>query len=449
MMSGQSNSRPVVGMLATVGSLAALLIIGGPALASPFGAPVALSINGHANSASVAIDEAGDATAVWADGALFYSDHPAGGGWTTASTFNPGSGAGSIAGMHMSATGNATTVTYGNLYGIYADDRPAGGNWGGPTALVNAPQLIAPLYTGAPTVIFLENSSGDQAVIFEQISNGAQVISALRRPSGGAWTAAETVASSATSGDIDLAGASIGEGGDVLVTFETYQVSCSRYCHQINYVVHASREPAAGDGWADSGPLTSAGSVWRAGSAIDPSGSAVVLYQPDVGSTITAVRQGRAGERWSSPVTAYSSSAAYLMGVEAGSRGRASFFTGFGGILDVDGLLGSNSWSAPVNLAAGDTSGAVPQIAYGATPAGGVAVAWADGDGTVRATTRASARKPWAATQTLAPAAACNIGGVVCNGAAAAAINARGQAAALFINLDPSVTVHTLYAATN
>ncbi len=38
--------------------------------------------------------------------------------------------------------------------------------------------------------------------------------------------------------------------------------------------------------------------------------------------------------------------------------------------------------------------------------------------------------------------------GVVCNGPAAA-INSHGKALVLYVNLDPSVTVHTLYATTN
>ena len=278
--------------------------IGHSVIAATFATPVQLSVNGYANDAWAGIDDAGAATAVWADGAAYYADKPSGGAWSAPATFFAGQGAGFIS-MHMSAQGAATTISWGSQYGIYAIDRPAGGAWASPELLVSAPDLVTPLYTGAPAVIFAENPSGDQAVIYEQYSGGATLICALRRPNGGTWSGAETVASSANVGDLVLAGASIGAGGDVAVTWETFQVSCNRYCHDYDYAVHTSRETAPGGGWSDSGALTGQGSVWWAQAASDPAGGAVTLAQPSFGTAISAYDQRKVGRPWSAPATRF------------------------------------------------------------------------------------------------------------------------------------------------
>ena len=433
--------------------VAAAALVGGalPTLASTFGAPVPLSVNGHANDASAGIDDAGNATAVWADGAAYYADKPNGGSWSAPGTFFAGQGAGFIS-MHKSALGADTTIAWGSTYGIYSIDRPAGGAWGAPVLLVSAPDLVTPLYDNAPAVIFKENAAGDQAVIFQQYSGGATLISALRRPNGGLWSAPEIVASSTTYGDLELAGAGIGAGGDVSVTWQTFTSSCSRSCHSYNYAVHTSREATPGVGWSDSGALTPQGAVWWALPVSDPAGGAATLAQPSFGTTVSAYDQRKVGGRWSAPATAFTGpggSIADIFGAEASSLGRVSLLTGAGGIWDVDGQIGANTWGAPVNLAAADTTAAALEIAYGASEKGGLAVNWVDGDGTVRVATRASALASWAPTVTIAPAAPCNIGGVVCNGPAAAAINSHGKAVVLYVNINSSVTVYTLYATTN
>ena len=52
------------------------------ASAGKFGAPVALSFNGHAATVSVAVDAAGNALAAWADAGMYYGTRPAGGAWS-------------------------------------------------------------------------------------------------------------------------------------------------------------------------------------------------------------------------------------------------------------------------------------------------------------------------------------------------------------------------------
>ena len=184
---------------------------------------------------------------------------------------------------------------------------------------------MTPTRTGAPAVIFLENGAGDAAVVYE-VNGGAIQIAVVRRPAGGAWSAPETVASSAVHGPITLAGAAIGGGGDVVVSWETFQVTCQRFCQEVRFAVHASREPRAGDGWADSGPLTPESAAYVTRVAVDPAAGAVVLIQPNLTATLQARRQKRAGGAWSAPVTAYTAMNQELLlwGAEASEHGRAT-----------------------------------------------------------------------------------------------------------------------------
>src|SRR5471030_253927 len=238
---------------AALAAITTMTLAPGGVQARDFGSPVQLSQHGEANNASAGVDNAGDATAIWTDNTFYYSDHPHGGAWTAPAPFTAGAYA-AFARLHMSAAGTATVISWNSGYGVYAQDRPAGGAWGAPMTLVNAPNLVTPTRTGAPAVIFLENGAGDAAVVYEVSSGGVQV-AVVRRPAGGAWSAPEIVANSTVLGPISLAGAAIGAGGDVVVAWETFQVACQRFCEEVKFAVHASREPQPGAGWADSGPL--------------------------------------------------------------------------------------------------------------------------------------------------------------------------------------------------
>jgi hypothetical protein len=422
--------------------------------ARTFGAPVQLSQHGVADNASAGVDDAGNATAIWTDNTFYYSDHPRGGSWTAPVPFTTGANA-AFAKLNMSAAGTATVVSWNSGYGVYAQDRPAGGAWGAPATLVNAPNLVTPTRTGAPSVIFLENGAGDAAVVYE-VNNGGVQVAVVRRPAGGAWSAPEIVANSTVLGPISLAGAAIGAGGDVVVAWETFQVACQRFCEEVKFAVHASREPQPGAGWADSGPLTPESTAYITRAAIDPVGGAVLLIQPSITTTIQATRQKRAGGAWSAPVTAYTAMNQELLlwGVEASRFGRATALigdvgSGPGVFEAIDGLIGSNAWGPGVDLTASDNPAPSLAIAYGASDAGGLAVAWVDGDGTMRAASRQNATTDWPPSQTLATGTPCNVGGVICTGAVGAAVGGEGHAVVLYIRLDPTLTIRTLYAATN
>lgn len=433
--------------------LMATLAIPGGAHAAKFGAPVALSTNGHAATVSVAMDDAGNAHAAWADEGMWYSNKPAGGAWTAPQSVYVG---GAFPVMHMTGGGFATIVSYSTGYGIWSVDRPAGGAWTSPDLVVNAPEIgSSPLVNVSP-VQFLQNPNGDQAIVFAQTLGGNYVITAVRRPAGGSWSLEDNVASSADYGPIALSSSALGANGDLVVTFEGYTVVCSKYCHDNDFIVHASREKAGTTTWQDSGALTPASSEYATKTIVDGAGHAALLIQNIYSATIQATTQAKAGARWKPLATAFQgtgSDGAFMWAAEADGKSQASLAwiylgTSGAGATILDGNTAQNTWSAPVLLSGSDNPGANDNMAFDENLVGGAVAGWTDVDGTVRATLRRKAGGAWSAPQTIVTGSQCNVGGVVCTGVAAASANSTGRAIIAYIRYDPNVTTATLYVST-
>jgi len=107
--------------------------------------------------------------------------------------------------MHATRDGAATIVSYSNGAGIWSVDRPQGGSWSAPALVVSTPEIVSSVIDNVSPVQFLMNANGGQAIAFQQWVGSDVVITAVRRPAGGAWSAQDNVASSATYGDIAIA----------------------------------------------------------------------------------------------------------------------------------------------------------------------------------------------------------------------------------------------------
>jgi hypothetical protein len=440
------------GVSAAVGFVATL-VFSSQSEAGTFGAPVALSTNGHAATVSVAMDDSGNAHAAWADEGMWTSDKPAGGAWSAPQSVYVG---GAFPVMHMTGSGAATIVSYSTGSGIWSVDRPAGGAWTSPYLIVSAPEIAnSPLVNVSP-VQFLQNPNGDQAIVFAQSVGGNYVITAVRRPNGGTWSAQDNVASSANYGAIALDSAALGADGDLVVTFEGYTVTCTKYCHDNNYIVHASREKSGTTTWQDSGALTSPSTPFATETVIDSAGHAGLLIQNDYSATIQSTTQAKAGATWKPLVTAFQgtgSDGAYMWAAEAGNNAHASLAwiylgTSGAGATILDGSTAKNTWSAPVLLSGKDSPGANDNMVFDENLAGGAVAGWTDIDGTVRASLRNKTGAAWSVAQTIVTGSSCNIGGVVCTGAVGGAVNPKGHAIVAYIRYDANVTVATLYVST-
>lgn len=426
--------------------------------AQSFSPPVQLSQHGYANSPMLGIDDSGTALAVWADEGSSYSVHAPGTAWSAPQSVYIAGGSGLA--MQMTPAGYATIASYQTGYGIYTIDRPPGGTWTAPVTVVSGPDVVVPSRTGAPGMIFAGNAAGAQAIVWQQDNAGSQVM-AVRRPAGGAWGAPELVAVPPTGLNIALAAATIGAQGDVLVAWETSQTICGvRSCNESDFIVHAAREPAGTDGWADSGPLTPGigpdGYVVRA--LIDAVGHGALLLQAgQFPSQVQVSRQRAAGGRWSALAAAFTdTSGGYptLWGAATGGRVQASFASvDYGAPLRIllgDGNIGSGVWAAPTVLSASDASPPNEALAFGANAADGVVVSWVDSDDTVRAALRRTGTAAFAPTLTVAPGDSCLMTVLVapCRSPGAVAINAAGQAATLFLLSNGTETTSTLFGST-
>ena len=424
------------------------------AQAAPFGVPAQLSQNGHAATVSVGVDGAGNALAAWADAGMFYSDRPAGGSWSAPQSVYVG---GAFPVMHMRADGAATIVSYSSLYGIWSVDRPPGGAWTSPALLVNAPDIVGSNLNNVSPVQFLSNARGDQAIAFQQLLNGQTVISVLHRTAGGTWSGEDNAVSSAADGHIAFASSAMGGNGDIVVTFETYDVVCTKYCHDLNYAVHAVREKSGTTSWADSGALTPQSSAYNTKTVVDSTSRAGILLQNGFSATIQATTQRKAGAPWSALATAFASQGqdgAQLWTAKAGDKGDASLafvYLGQGGAFAtlLDGKLTDNSWPVASELSLGDSPGANDNMVFDSNSKGGAVAEWADIDGTIRAAARKKFAGGWSAPQMITPGSACDVGGVVCTGAVASAVNDSGKAVIAYIRFDPTVTYSTLYVSGN
>ena len=429
-----------------------LALIATAAQARNFGAPVQLSVNNHAGMTGVAIDDAGNALAAWADSGFYYSDHPAGGSWSAPQSLYIG---GAFPVLHMTGDGSATIVSYSSLYGIWSVDRPAGGAWTSPFLIVDAPDIVSSNLNNVSPVQFLENAKGDQAIVFQQYLGGNTVITAVHRPAGGGWSSEDNVASSADYGHIAFSSSAIGGNGDLIVSFETFDVVCNKYCHDINYVVHAAREAAGTTTWKDSGALTPESSAYNTKAVVDSNGHAGVLIQNGFAAEIDVATQAKAGAKWKPLVPAFDPTGlngAQIWLAEAGNKGFANLafvtFSDSGANATVlDGNVAKDSWGTLNFLSLGDSPGANDNMVFDANLAGGAVAEWTDVDGTVRAALRKKGGVAWGTAQTIIGGSQCNIGGLVCTGAVASAVNAKGQAVIGFIRLDPDDTISNFFVS--
>ena len=427
------------------GLLALFVVYGGLAQAQRFSTPVALATGDLAGyRVSSAIDSNADAIALWSGE---YSQRlGVAGAWSPKQSFG-GTGSPTQA-VRMTGAGAATAVWVDSARNIMTADLPLGGAWSSPTLLATPP--------GAPAPLFVMDSHGDAGVV---VATSDGDILAYRRVAGAAFWGPEEVIAVAPSGShLVLSGAAMGEAGDFAVTWQTYEVRCSRYCFDVNYIVHVSREPLAGTAWDDSGPLTAG--VNRPGyaalPAVDIRGRAAVIYLAPFGPIVSSQTQAAYGGLWSNPATVFATtSGGQLAGINIANSGGMTVavldFSPTGtNVIAIDGNVATNTWHRATtlsNLSGGDSSGVVALVSFGGSTNGAAVAEWGDGDGTIRAATRRPVSNAWGAPQTINGPVACGSLGPTCSGPLSASINNAGHAFVIFATSDPSLTTFAIWVA--
>jgi hypothetical protein len=335
--------------------------------------------------------------------------------------------------VHVSTAGFATAV-WSDEGGVWTADRPPASNW-------NSPQLLVP---GVSNPIFVMNSHGAAAIVWSvggPWDTSGEILAVLR-PAGGTWSGQQLIASAE---HVAADHAAIGTNGAVIVTWETYNATCTKYgCSLSAFDLHASRQNPNTGVWADSGSLLGPDKVTHdARVALDFAGGAALVALNSAGAYASAT-QGNAGGAWSAFKTIASPQGLTITtGLASDDAGRVMLVYEFitfstSQAFAVNGSIGNNTWSSPTVISGSDTS--IGQIYFAVSPGGAAVAIWLNSSGTpaVRAVVRATGAATWSSPVTVSePGSEIS--------PEAAAVNSSGSAIVVYSGYDTN-NVHTEYA---
>lgn len=404
-----------------------------------------LSTGGEGWQSSAAIDARGNSVAIWDERTTnglvvdriwgrFRRD---GGQWLprdVVSRMNPPlQGTYVFPAVRTSASGQVTAI-WSDYDGVSTADAVKG-QW-------SAPQVLLP---GVTSPTFLMNSRGDALLIWGYGGPRFEpnYVYAMRRLAGGTWGQQETVISAP---HVTYDGVILAENGDALVTWETYDSTCSlEKCQTFNYAMHVSRETRNGNTWDDSGILTGpeTNSHWPR-IAADPTGAAAVLYAGPSGALFSKTQPG-AGQPWTAGVQVYTSFDYWNGGLASDRNGIVTIVAldrALNKVVSIRGSLKTNKWTNPIAISGNDAN--PTQVLFGMGSNGAAVAVWLSGDpnystALVRAAVVPGSRKPWETPTSISP------GLIEMPGPESVAVNATGKAVVTFSAFDSKLR-HVEYA---
>jgi hypothetical protein len=374
------------GVLAVIAALLFALLAAAPAGAAPaWLSPEAVSSReGEAFSPKVAVDAAGDSTAVWYrdDGtreAVEVNTRPAGGRWAIAGPLSDTARIADDPEVAVDPAGDAVVVweeVVGGHFLIEARVRPAGGSWGA------AEQLSSEGQSAIEPVVAID-AAGEAVAAWTRSDGSKDIVEASTRPKGGTWSAPEKL--SAAGEDAREVGAGIGAGEATVVW---------RRANGTNQVIEASSRPRGG-GWSGAAELSDdSHEADNPEVAVAPDGEAVVLWRWDNGlhEVIQATVRAPGGGPWplAEELSAFGSDA-FEPAVAATDGGVAAVWSEGGAVLaliEVATLAPGGGWSPAkaISEGGGEANGAQVSLDAG----GRAFVAWQRGVGPADAVVEAA-----------------------------------------------------------
>lgn len=238
----------------------------------------------------IAVDERGDAIAVWkSDEVIQAAYRPAEEGWEASTDL---SGAESfVPQVAMDAQGDATVVWMhqeGSRLVVQSAYRPGSGPWDTST------ELSAPGEEGGDPHIALD-ARGDTIVVWYGTDGGAEVARARYRPAGGSWQAPADVS---TPGDeAQSLNVALDADGDAIMVWSNSTRELGGYDG-----VEAAYRPASGS-WQAPEELSAAGeSAYPSDVVFDAAGNAAVVWEGSDGpNNIVQADYRPAGGTWQEP----------------------------------------------------------------------------------------------------------------------------------------------------
>ncbi len=367
------------------------------ALAGGWSTPQVLSAGAEGFGGDVALDAAGHAVAVWENSLtgppgeqIWASARTVSGIWKPHARISP---QGRVLpyglthpGVRMTAAG-AATAEWIDVDGVWTADKGLNAAW-------SKSRLLAP---GADNVTFAMNDAGAAVLAWISYDGGTGTVMAMTRPADGTWGAPQVVVANASA--VHLDGAAIGGGGDAVISWETYELVCSRHCMFANAVLHVSREPASSGSWQDSGPLAGPDDFVHGGQvAVDAACEAAVLIN-HVGG-IGASVQRQAGAAWSAlaPLTTSRTTYVELQTDAAADATMFALYLKVKRLVAIRGNLSTNHWERQVVIA----NNVIPfEETFGLSSGGSAIAAWSiaspPGNDAIQAAMRPGPHADWSA----------------------------------------------------
>lgn len=334
--------------------------------------PVEISNVDFSNLGGGTIDANGNSLAVWVERTSSGQDQitsnskPAGGNWGTPTAVFSESPSGDptfcvCPSVQTTPAGFSTAVWTNPDFGIFTADRPSASGWSAATLLVK----------NASHPFFVMNSRGDAVIVW---NNGTSVL-AMLRPAGGTWGAQQTVV---TEPHVGADAVGISDNGAVVVLWDVFDVTCNvkNRCSPSNFTLHASRQNPGSSAWVDSGSLIGPDQrgAHDARVVLDPAGGAMLVStsgsQFNNNNPLVSATQGTSGGAWSPFTTVVSPHATQpfvnLTGngsLAVDGAGNVTFVyktlgqigTGVtSNVFVINSSISSNTWSSPILLVTAD-----------------------------------------------------------------------------------------------
>jgi hypothetical protein len=246
-------------------------------------APVDLSAPGqHARTTDLAVDPAGNATAIWVAGGLVQTaTRPAGGTWAAPVDLSTIAGPRANPRIVVDPAGTATAVwgTFTTTYGIQTATRSPGGPWTAPA------DLSAPGQDTFDTPELAADRRGTVTALWQRHDGSGWIVTSATRPAGGGWTA--PVDLSATGHDAWDPQVAVDPAGNATAVWSLADEPMSDSAR----TAQAARRTAAGE-WTAPVDLSEDGTAWNPQVALDPSGNATTVWSHHDGSGYVVEARG-------------------------------------------------------------------------------------------------------------------------------------------------------------
>ena len=233
--------------------------------------PVDLSPAGSpAKTTDVAVDPAGNATAVWVAGSTVQAaSRPAGGTWGTPAQLSSTAGPRANPRVVVDPTGTATAAWgsfAGGVYGVQTASRALGGPWTAPLDLARGEVFDTPAIA--------VDRRGTTTAVWQQHDGSGWIVTSASRTAGDPWsTPVELSTPERDSWDPQVA---IDPAGDATALWSRAEDD--------GRVVEAARRPAGGE-WSEPIDLSPRGEAWNPQVAIDSAGNATAAWSRKDGTS--------------------------------------------------------------------------------------------------------------------------------------------------------------------